>query len=425
MAKVASVFYSNEAHSELKTALEAKNSAPGGDYDWFVDLTAAADIPVVWSTQGIDLDLMQVRNPGLIQKLHDSKNITFTQGLYSHALPSFFSEHLDLQFAAGKNSMIRNLGNRISPVIMVSEFDVNQGMIPQAVNAGGSYILLHAGSGPNAPNKLYNDGVISDKKLARLSDESGKSSITGIVTEGPGVDRKYLGMLDGFVTPQEVVQALISEANSARAKGYPMTSWLTDFEGIQIGARDVAKANFELFVNELSKAHKSGTLELSGFDGETLGEIDDYMLEHKSEPCLNLSSRPKGKWKTEPSGKGKKWENIRGGKFFDAVKNMDVYSLSEYHRLAYLWVGGSDVYSALSDFGKSEDGIVRMVPFKKDGVEVKDQVFLQGDANRVAEVEHVIAAIKDQKPVNLESVIELSPESKEKMGALHKVFAMA
>jgi hypothetical protein len=398
MKKTPFVFipYSNLDHSEVSTRNWLKFSEEKGDLEKMVNLASANGLPFTLSTQGIDIECLNTRNPKLVRRIAEKNE--FLRGLFSHVLPSFYPEHLDSQLAE-EDRVKRELGIKQHSIGMLPEFDMFQGLIPSLRLAGWNYVLLHKGI-----NKYDSE---ESHDLVNIKDELGVS-IKAIATRGDLFRNSYLKMLRrDSVSPKDTVELIVQETEKASERKLPVLTFLIDAEA---PVMNNAMGEYKEFMFYLGKAKREGRVNVSGFNEEVLDDLNSF-FNSQLIPTVHVASRPKPKWVI----------GLDELKIADLIKNTDFNSLTDYHKKVYLCAGISDLYSAQFDFRKSPDGIVARLPKYLGGEEV-GKIPIQGDRNRIYEVQHLIKALQTKKPLNEDLGIELSPESQEKMAILHQSF---
>jgi len=416
-AKTAIIPYLNVDHSDVPTKTWLRMTKPDGDLEVMCEAIHYADIPIVWSTQGIDLDLLHKRNPGLLQDLSTDPNITFTGGIYTHALPSFHPETLDLQLAYAKQAFYNNK-IASAPIGMFPEFDVPSGLIGtcSSKGVGWSYILLQ-----NSVNQFYDHRLNYNSTelpqncdLVTIKNALGQS-IRGIVTQGPAPRDAFLKMLRGYVSPADMVDCLVEESVRAGERGSPLMAFLIDLESVQINQteQNPAMQYFIDYVQELDHANKSGKLPLTGFDSSLVDLLDEHFKD-SNVPTVTLNTRKKPKWLISEDE-----YNIT-----DRLKSIPVHDLPPYHQLTALAAQVSDLHSAQASYRKAEDGVIVRLPIKlPNGEVIEKHIPIGGDKNRISEVRHLVEVVERELLVIDNSSIELSSASKEKMQAFHNVFS--
>jgi hypothetical protein len=403
------ITYANLNHSEVPVGNSLRAAEPQGLFETMLTHVNHSRVPLVFSTQGLDLDFYSVRNPRIIQELRNP-NITCIRGIYSHALPSFYPETLDWQLALGQDSLQR-AGLESSQVLMLPEFDMFSSAIPVLRSAGLEYVLLQGGTPIVNPIYSRSGKKLEEADLVRIEDEL-TSDIKGIVMTGK-LRNPYLAMLRGLKHPREMIDLIAAECESARARGSPILSFLIDWEAplINSGSGNYGEIFFHRFIDELARARERGDFLLSGLDYKTVKELRRF---EGNLPVVLVGSRPKPKWIIRN-------DNLN---MLDRIRNISFHELSLYHKRVCLAASISDLQSAQFGLAKQE-GIIIKLPVKDlQGEEHPGDIVIKSDANRPFEVVHLAKAAETKKPV-LEDMQGLSTDGQELMRHLDKVFNLA
>jgi len=379
MTKLALILYANEAHSEVSTPLYNELHEKGYNDTFY----ALNDVPFIWSTQGIDFDLMKTS-----EGCPSFEGVSTTRGTYTHVLPTFYPETLDLQLALGNKSIPNQ-----SKVGMLPEFDFASGQIETLKAAGWEYVLLNRDI-----NKQYDHrdnmsrGITTDADTFVNVENDLGSRIKGIVTEGGNLRNIYLAMVRGMGNAKDFIEEVDKVADK---NGCDYVPFLIDAEAVQMNG---GLEHFQRFIGELTDS-KLDLVDFSGIDG------------YKPQSTINVASRPKPKWLFESDA-----FNI-----VDKIKSIDHHELDSYSKKALLWASVSDLYSAFAGLS-NEKGYIVDLPRKDVDGEDAGVVRIQSDKRRPPEVYHVFESVERGQSVTENTDAELDDASKKKMSLLDKVF---
>ena len=71
------ILYANESHSDVGTDVYMEMTQPNnGSLERIVEAFVQHNVPAVISTQGIDIDLLSIRNPALLHRMLVASSLT-------------------------------------------------------------------------------------------------------------------------------------------------------------------------------------------------------------------------------------------------------------------------------------------------------------------------------------------------------------
>ncbi|HLP79630.1 MAG TPA: hypothetical protein VK158_03280 [Acidobacteriota bacterium] len=382
------VLYANEAHSEVSTQKYLEAVKPGSSLDTILNIITQNKIPLAYSTQGIDLDMLHVVNPKAYEILTNTPHISLINGTYTHVLPTFHPEQFDDQM---------HFANKVDArAYMFPEFDVPRFGL-RSID-GPILLCEQVNNYYDYKRELFANA--SKTTSHALNVQASCHSLTGIVTQSAGNMRNmYLKMLRGVESVDATLSQFQTDAILASHHDVPVV-FLTDLEAYIINE---AKEKLCAFLD----AYGSQTECVASTLNKQV--IHKYDMLAKTRAPTRISTRPKQKWITSNDPHG----------IFDSIRAIDDGALPEYFLKALFEGSTSDVYSAQLGLNRP-DGYLAKLPKTGAGTQ---EIVIKSDAQRIAETLHLLECVRSRTPVHKRTHIALSPASQEKMEIFHRVFA--
>ncbi|QQG38913.1 MAG: hypothetical protein HYS32_00400 [Candidatus Woesearchaeota archaeon] len=194
----------------------------------------AVKVPLHVSTTGMDLLVLKRLDPKLLENLNP--NVIFTKGPFSHIMPSAYPGLRGVALSFGDRAVRECLGNRVSPIGFVSEYDFWSGLVHDAVKARWEATLVNEEQQRPFLRHELDDGR-SVEDIVRVMGDDGQYSMPTFIARSNEKDKYNLSgiaheVFSGLKRPEEFVEELRKAVELAGQRGFQTVTFLTDLEVI-------------------------------------------------------------------------------------------------------------------------------------------------------------------------------------------------